>query len=113
MQHLEEIHEMVLAQQPFMDGATVYRIMQWLQAIGMVISIEGADGLLRYEYRQHHDHHHHLVCQQCGREVQITEDIFALVRAELQKSYGFIAQIEHIAIPGICVSCHTQQTDIS
>jgi Fur family transcriptional regulator, ferric uptake regulator len=105
-QHLtaEEIHAAILPQQPYLDIATVYRTLQWLQGVGLVapISIEGK---LHYEYHPLGDHHHHLICQQCGHHIQIPDTDVATLKAELRQRYGFVLQVDHLALLGRCAGC--------
>jgi Fe2+ or Zn2+ uptake regulation protein len=49
--------------QPYIDIATVYRVLQWLQSVGFVAPISTGEGKLYYEYRRLGEYHHHLVCQ--------------------------------------------------
>jgi Fur family ferric uptake transcriptional regulator len=106
-QHLtaEEIHDAIVPQQPYLDIATVYRSLQWLQSVGLVAPISMGEGKLRYEYRRPGEHHHHLVCQQCGHHTQIPDDLFADLKADLQRRYGFTLHADHLALPGRCAAC--------
>jgi Fe2+ or Zn2+ uptake regulation protein len=100
----EEIHSAILPHQPYMDIATVYRTLQWLQGVGLVAPIS-IDGRLYYEYHAHGDHHHHLICQQCGHHIQIPNTDVATLKIELQQRYGFVLQIDHLALAGRCAAC--------
>lgn len=101
----EEIHAAILPQQPYLDIATVYRTLQWLQSVGLVAPIRLGDGKQHYEYHQPGQLHHHLVCQQCGQQIQIADNIFADLKATLQQEYGFTLQVDHLALPGACADC--------
>ena len=61
-------------------------------------------GPLRYEY-VHGETHHHLVCQDCGREQEIGDDILDALKTHLLERYAFSAQLNHLAIPGRCAIC--------
>ena len=100
----EEIHAAIVPQQPFIDIATVYRTLQWLQGVGLVAPISIA-GRLYYEYHTPGDHHHHLICQQCGHHIQISDEEFAPLKAAFQNRYGFALQIDHLALAGQCAEC--------
>ena len=106
----EEIHAAIVPQQPFIDIATVYRTLQWLQGVGLVAPIS-IDGRLYYEYHAHGDHHHHLICQQCGRHIQIPNTEFASLTAVFQERYGFALQIDHLALTGRCAECAATADD--
>lgn len=111
-QHMtaEAIHAAILPQQPFLDIATVYRTLQWLQSVGLVAPISLGDGKLHYEYRRPGEHHHHLVCQQCGQHIQIPDDLFTGLKDDLQRRYGFTLHADHLALPGRCAACTPAET---
>jgi Fur family transcriptional regulator, ferric uptake regulator len=105
----EEIHAAILPQQPYLDIATVYRTLQWLQSVGLVAPIGMGDGKLHYEYHGPGNHHHHLVCQGCGAQIQISDDELNQLKQDLQQRYGFQLQIDHLALPGRCANCMTAE----
>ena len=100
----EELHAAIVPQQPYLDIATVYRTLQWLQGVGLVAPIS-IDGKLHYEYHPLGDHHHHLICRQCGLHVQIPDEDLASLKQDLRQRYGFTLQIDHLALPGWCGAC--------
>jgi hypothetical protein len=56
----------------------------------------------------------HLVCQLCRAHVQIPDEHFAALKADLQDRYGFIVQIDHLVLRGQCAACTAkEQTDRS
>src|SRR5919202_6912910 len=88
----EDVHAAVLPQHPYVNIATVYRTLQWLQEVGLVAPITIGSGPLRYEY-VHGAIHHHLVCQDCGYEQEIGDDILDALKARLLERYAFVAQL--------------------
>jgi Fe2+ or Zn2+ uptake regulation protein len=106
----EEIHATIVPQQPYLDIATVYRTLQWLQGVGLVAPIS-IDGRLYYEYHAHGDHHHHLICQQCGGHIQIPDSDFTALKADVQTRYGFRLHVDHLALSGVCAECAAATAD--
>ena len=100
----EEVHAAVLPKHPYANIATVYRTLQWLQEVGLVVPITIGSGPLRYEYI-HGETHHHLICQECGHESEIGDDILNALKVHLLDRYGFAAQLNHLALPGLCMEC--------
>jgi Fur family transcriptional regulator, ferric uptake regulator len=100
----EEIHAAVLSHQPYINIATIYRTLQWLQEVGLVAPITLGSGPLRYEYVSG-TVHHHLICQECGYEQEIGDDILAALKQQLLERYGFSAQMSHLALLGRCTAC--------
>ena len=106
-QHLtaEAIHAAIVPVQPYIDIATVYRILQWLQRVGLVAPISTGEGKMQYEYRQAGAYHHHLVCQDCGQYIQIPDSHLMSLKAELLLHYGFTLDADHLALAGYCANC--------
>jgi Fur family ferric uptake transcriptional regulator len=101
----DEIHSAILPQQPYVNIATVYRTLQWLQEVGLVAPVMFGSGPLRYEYICGGCQHHHLICQHCGREQEIGDDILDALKAQLRERYGFVANLSHLGLPGRCAAC--------
>jgi Fur family ferric uptake transcriptional regulator len=86
--------------------ASVYRVMEELEEIGLVQRVEIGQGIVRYEPVRHgHGHHHHLVCDRCGRLEPFTDE--GLERAISRLSERLPAQVsEHeIVLHGACEDC--------
>lgn len=86
--------------------ASVYRVMEELEEIGLVQRVEIGQGIVRYEPVRHgHGHHHHLVCDRCGRLEPFTDE--GLERAIRRLSERLPAQVsEHeIVLHGACEDC--------
>jgi Fur family ferric uptake transcriptional regulator len=86
--------------------ASVYRVMEELEEIGLVQRVEIGQGIVRYEpVRDGHGHHHHLVCDHCGRLEPFTDD--GLERAIRRLSERLPVQVsEHeIVLHGSCEDC--------
>ncbi len=100
----EEIHAAVLCQHPYVNITTVYRILQWLQEVGLVAPIILGGELLRYEYT-YGTEHHHLICQSCGHQMEIGNEILDTLKAQLLEHYGFVARLNHLGLVGHCAAC--------
>jgi Fur family ferric uptake transcriptional regulator len=100
----EEVYAAAVGQHPYINIATIYRTLQWLQDVGLVAPLASGTGPLRYEYVRGGTHHH-LICQDCGYEEEIDDDLLSALKAHLQERYAFSAQLHHLAIPGRCSTC--------
>ncbi len=100
----EQIYASVTAHHPYVNLATIYRTLQWLQDLGIVAPIQLSGEPLRYEYVGGSEHHH-LVCQGCGMQQEIDGDIFDTLRSMLLERYGFAAKLNHLALMGRCADC--------
>ena len=79
----------------------VYWTRQWPQRVGLVALISLGDGKLHYEYRRPGDYHDQ-VCQKCGQQIQIPDEHLTTLKADLQQRYGFMLDVDHLALPGRC-----------
>ena len=100
----EEIYAKVTAKYPHVNISTVYRTLELLKKLGMVIETDLGDGRLRY-HSTDKGHHHHLVCTECGAIIDIDESTLARLQDVLLNRYKFSAELKHVAIFGLCEKC--------
>ena len=100
----EEIYAQVAAKYPHVNISTVYRTLELLKRLGMVYEINLGEGRIRY-HAEGSGHHHHLVCQDCGKVIDIEEATLSSLREALFKDYSFQAELRHVAIFGLCEDC--------
>ncbi|NTV62486.1 MAG: transcriptional repressor [Oscillochloris sp.] len=89
------------------DPTTIYRTLRWLRDADLVSETSLGQNYMVYALRGSHDHHH-LVCEHCGRVIEIAPDLLEPTRKEIQSRYGFAARLDHIAIFGLCMQCQGQ-----
>ncbi len=86
--------------------ASVYRVLDVLLELGLVQRIDVGEGAARFEPAYPSgDHHHHLLCSDCG-EVVAFEDV-SLERAITKLGQRLDAVIEghDVVLHGLCASC--------
>jgi Fur family ferric uptake transcriptional regulator len=101
----EEIYASVVTQYPHVNISTVYRTLELLKARGLVTETDLGNGRVSY-HPTSKGHHHHLVCHKCGVIIDLDESVFIDLKAKLKNQYGFLADIEHLAIFGQCAKCN-------
>ncbi|WP_333783092.1 Fur family transcriptional regulator [Lutispora saccharofermentans] len=102
----EEIYEMVKNNCPDIGLATVYRTMQILDEAGMVYKHNFDDGRSRYELYHDEDHqHHHLICINCGKVVEVEEDLLEQLEHEVESKYDFSIINHNLKFFGYCREC--------
>ena len=52
--------------------------------------------------------HHHLICRVCGSASALGEHHFEALAAALQNETGFQADLDHIALFGVCADCRSK-----
>ena len=98
-----EIYESVIAQQPAINRATVYRILDFLCEMQLVAKAD-IGGQTVFELVGDSPHHH-LVCRQCHNVASLEDHHFEALAAHLLAEHDFEADLSHLAITGLCAEC--------
>ncbi|MCA9901150.1 MAG: transcriptional repressor [Ardenticatenaceae bacterium] len=98
-----EIYELVNAQQPAINRATVYRILDFFCDLQLVAKAE-IGGQTVFEVVGDTPHHH-LICRQCEHVMSLPDYHFTELAEHLLTEHGFEADLSHLAITGLCAEC--------
>lgn len=99
-----EILDQVRESYPYIDASTVYRTLSVLKKLRLVSETDLGAGESIYEWL-HQDRHHHLICRGCDRLIRLDHQYMANLGTEILDDYGFKADVDHIAIFGLCADC--------
>jgi len=99
-----DIYQKVQARYPHVNKSTVYRTLELLKELRLVTETDLGSGRLCYHHAER-GHHHHLICQRCGRVVDLDEAVLTPLKELLTSQYSFIPEIRHLAIFGYCLNC--------
>lgn len=102
----EEIYGTVRARFPEVNMSTVYRTVELLKKLGLITETDLGEGRVRYHFGIK-GHHHHLICQSCGRIFELDETHLVPLKQALMHEYDFEADLKHLAIFGYCRDCRT------
>ena len=105
----DEIYGRVRALSAAVDISTVYRTLDLLQEFKMVACVDPGDGQHRYELLGVHGPHIHLICQSCGTVTGIGLDQAQPLVDRLQAEHGFVVDLDHLAIRGLCRECSSRR----
>ena len=100
----EEIYAQVITKYPHVNISTVYRTLELLKRLGLVTETDLGGARVRY-HPADKGHHHHLVCQECGKIIDLDESVLSSLRSTLLREYQFSADLRHLAIFGRCANC--------
>jgi Fur family transcriptional regulator, ferric uptake regulator len=99
-----ELLERCRAADPEVTGSTVYRTLDTLEALGLVVHSHGKGGREEYHVAPMEEHAH-LVCETCGTLWEVgSREISALLH-QLEAARDFSVSVSHLTISGICASC--------
>lgn len=108
----DEIIRRVRRVYPHLNKSVVYRNLDLLTRLGLVSRIDPGQGRVEYELH-HHPHHHHLVCRGCNSTHKVESPLFARLEQDLMREHSFAADIDHIAIFGLCRRCRMKKRKAS
>lgn len=103
----EELYDLVKVECPEIGLATVYRTVQLLEELGVVSKLDLNDGCYRYELVQENENHqhHHLVCSECGKVIEVQGDLLDVLEHEIETKYNFKIKNHSVKFYGICSEC--------
>jgi Fur family ferric uptake transcriptional regulator len=91
---------------PAASRATVYRALEQLAALRLVQRLDVGLGEARYEpVRPDRDHHHHLVCDECGQLTPFEDAALEQAIDRVSRSASFSVQEHDVVLHGLCDSC--------
>jgi Fur family ferric uptake transcriptional regulator len=99
----DTVYTRVHAKNPAINRATIYRTLDFLCEMRLVVAMQWG-GQKYYEAASAHPHHH-LVCRNCNRIVQIDHGLIETLTEEVQKKHHFKVDMDHVALFGLCAEC--------
>lgn len=86
--------------------ASVYRVLDELAELRLVQRVEIGDGVARYEpAHADGDHHHHLVCDDCGRVDAFSDSSLENVLERVAGDLGYHVDAHEVVLHGACGDC--------
>jgi Fur family ferric uptake transcriptional regulator len=88
--------------------ASVYRVLDLLTEKGLVQRIDVGAGMARFEplYRSG-EHHHHLVCDECGKVEAFEDDELELALHRVEGRTGYSVEGHDVVLRGACGDCRS------
>ena len=91
--------------------ATVYRALDLLSDLGILVRIDFGDGCARYELNTADPkihHHHHLICLKCKKVIEFEEDLLDELEKNIADKSGFEILNHEVKFFGYCSDCRTK-----
>ena len=100
----QELHDRLRESDRRVGLASIYRVLDLLADKGLVDRIDTGPGSARFEARHASgEHHHHLVCDDCGKVEPFADERLERAIHEVQERAG--ARAHHILLRGACSDC--------
>jgi Fur family ferric uptake transcriptional regulator len=86
--------------------ASVYRAVDQLADLRLVQRVDIGDGVARYEpAHSGGDHHHHLVCDDCGKVEPFSDTALERALERVAGQRGYEMEAHEVVLHGACRSC--------
>ena len=100
----DDVYADVQARIPGVSRTTVYRVLETLVEVGVLHKAAAPGAIARYDPMT--DRHHHLVCRQCSRLIDLPDDrLHQRVKLPDVSDHEFEIHDFSIQFHGICAAC--------
>lgn len=93
---------------PEIDKVSVYRTLDVFNRLKITKSVPHGWKYLYELAPPFKPHHHHLICNQCGKVIDIRPDKLESIVQDLADNYDFTPTDHHFEIIGLCSECQKQ-----
>ena len=99
-----DLLERCRAVDPDVNASTVYRTLDTLEELGLVVHSHGSDGREEYHVVPEAEHAH-LFCETCGNTWELGASELTALTDSLRRTRRFRPAVSHLTISGTCASC--------
>jgi Fur family ferric uptake transcriptional regulator len=104
----QEIFDQLRAEGRRVGIASVYRVLEQLSRDGFVQRIDIGAGTTRFEpIHVDGEHHHHLVCDDCGKVEAFADDQLERALRKVEGRTGYSVAGHDVVLRGACGDCAT------
>jgi len=101
----QDLHDLLRHEGASIGLTTVYRHLQALAEAGQVDVLRTGDGEAVYRRCPTDVHHHHLVCRDCGRSVEVEGPEVETWASAVAAEHGFTDVSHTVEVFGTCGTC--------
>ncbi len=109
---VDDLAAHVQRRHPDVSLSTIYRTVESLDEAGLVTHAHLHHGSPTYHWVDEAAHLH-LVCTRCERVDQQPAEIADSMAAALLAATGFVVEVPHLAVHGLCAQCAAESTPAS
>jgi len=103
----KEIHDDLRRHGRTVGLASVYRMLDALSEQSLVQRVDVGDGIVRYEPARRSDHHHHLVCENCGKVEPFEDHGLEQALEAVEQRSGYTVAGHEVVVRGECADCRS------
>ena len=99
----DQVYDTLAARLPGLSRTTVYRVLETLVETGFARRVQHARTAARFDPMT--ERHHHLVCESCGRLLDLEDNLVPRVPVPDTRGKGFRIRDYSISFTGVCNNC--------
>lgn len=103
-QSAEDVYRTLIAEDVDIGLATVYRVLTQFEQAGILVRSQFDGGKAVFELNDG-DHHDHLICTNCGKVVEFSDQDIEKRQHKIAKDQGFVLESHTMLLYGICPEC--------
>jgi Fur family peroxide stress response transcriptional regulator len=100
----DQVYAALVDELPGLSRTTVYRVLETLVEQGLARKVQHVGAAARFDAMT--DRHHHLVCERCGRLVDLEDALVPMLPLPDARRTGFRVRDYSVNFMGLCRSCH-------
>ncbi|MFZ4504260.1 MAG: ferric iron uptake transcriptional regulator [Methylovulum sp.] len=100
----EKLYKILLSENEDIGLATVYRVLTQFEAAGLVTRhhFDGGNSVFELSSGDHHDH---IMCMQCGKVDEFTDEIIEQRQQQIAHDLGYELTDHGLYLYGLCREC--------
>lgn len=99
------IHSRVCLEYPGIGLVTIYRTLEILSELGLICEVHAGGSCRSYLMRRPAEHHHHLICADCGTVIDFSDCDLGELEWRLTEETGFKINGHLLEFLGQCGKC--------
>jgi Fur family ferric uptake transcriptional regulator len=110
---VEELYNELRTKKPHIGYSTVYRTLRLLAEFGLASERNFRDGVSRFEPVHKAQHHDHLICTECGKIIEFTNQHIERLQQTVARRYRFATIFHKLELYGLCEACRRKKRKCS
>lgn len=100
-----QVYQLARKEYPGITEPTVYRTLEDLAEKKFLLAAHVGNGKIVYELAE--TQHHHLICHNCGKTVEVEHAPLQLLYRQLESFTGYKLDSSHVTFFGLCPDCQS------
>jgi len=102
------IYERVCREHPGIGLVTIYRTLETLTKLGLICEMHAGGNCRSYLMRRPSEHHHHLICSDCGKVIDFIDCDLGELERRLSRETSFKINGHLLEFLGQCRQCRKE-----